>query len=230
MRGFTIVAGGWSKAVMAGLLVLVPGAAAADVSVFSKVRFPQDVKLPLEVSVGIVLVDFARINAREESFDIHGYLNLSWRVPSLAGKGQRRMFRDELWAPSIDFVNATEPVQLQNEAAFHVSDDGLVEERVRFGGRFASPLNLRRFPLDEQHLEVHIEPFERTIDEVVFRSTRPGSGGTRARSCPTGRSATCGPGAPRTTTRRSTRPAPASPWSSTSIAAARSTSGGSCCR
>ena len=74
------------------------------------------------------------------------------------------MFRDELWAPNIDFVNALEPVKLQNEAAFHVSDDGLVEERVRFSGRFASPLDLRRFPLDEQHLEVHIEPFERTVE------------------------------------------------------------------
>ena len=79
------------------------------------------------------------------------------------------MFREELWAPNIDFVNAIEPVKVQNEAAFHVSDDGTVEERVRFTGKFASPLNLRRFPLDEQRLEVYIEPFERTVDHVVFR-------------------------------------------------------------
>ncbi len=156
---------------LVGLLALMPGLAAAteDVSSFSKMRFPQDVKKPLEISVGAVLVDFARINAREESFDVQGYLNLSWRVPSLAGKGKRRMFRDELWAPNIDFVNALEPVKVQNEAAFHVADDGTVEERVRFSGKFASPLDLKRFPLDEQHLEVHIEPFERTVDEVIFR-------------------------------------------------------------
>ncbi len=158
----------------AGLWVMVLpglalGATADEVSSFSKVRFPQDVKLPLEISVGVVLIDFARINAREESFDIQGYMNLSWRVPSLAGKGNRRMFRDELWSPNIDFANAVEPVKVQNEAAFHVSDDGLVEERVRFTGKFTSPLDLKRFPLDEQQLEVHIEPFSRTVDEVVFK-------------------------------------------------------------
>ncbi len=166
----------WSGAGMAALLALMPGpapgAAADEVSAFTKVRFPHDVRLPLEISVGVVLVDFARINAREESFDIQGYLSLSWRVPSLAGKGKRRMFREELWAPNIDFVNALEPVKVQNEAAFHVSDDGLVEERVRFSGKFASPLDLKRFPLDEQHLEVHIEPFERDVGEVVFRVDR----------------------------------------------------------
>lgn len=160
--------------VVAGLLamILMPGlalGAADEVTAFSKVRFPQDVKLPLEVSVGMVVVDFARISAREESFDIQGYLNLSWRVPSLAGKGARRMFREDLWAPNIDFVNALEPVKTQNETAFHVSDDGLVEARVRFTGKFASPLDLRRFPIDEQHLEVHVEPFSRTVDEIVFR-------------------------------------------------------------
>jgi hypothetical protein len=158
---------------LAVLLVFVPelvlAAGADDVSAFSKVRFPNEVKLPLEVSVGMVLVDFARINAREESFDIQGYLSLSWRVPSLAGKGDRRMFRDELWSPNIDFVNALEPIKLQNEMAFNVSNDGLVEQRVRFSGKFDSPLNLRRFPLDAQRLEVLIEPFERDISEVIFR-------------------------------------------------------------
>jgi hypothetical protein len=158
-------------AVLAGMLALMtelaPGA--DDITTFTRVRFPQDVTLPLEVSVGAVVVDFARINAREESFDMQGYLNLSWRVPSLAGKGNRRMFREELWAPNIDFVNALEPVKVQNEVSFHVSDDGRVEERVRFSGKFASPLDLRRFPIDAQHLEIHIEPFERNVGEVIFR-------------------------------------------------------------
>ena len=167
-------AGGWKAGAARGLLVLLisalaPAMATDEVTTFTKVRFPPDVKLPLEISVGVVLVDFARINAREESFDIQGYLNLSWRVPSLAGKGDRRMFRDDLWAPNIDFVNAVEPVKTQNEAVFHVSDDGMVEERVRFTGKFSSPLDLKRFPLDEQHMEVHIEPFSRTVDEIVFK-------------------------------------------------------------
>lgn len=164
-------------AVLAGMLTMAGAAGPAlaralagdEVTTFSRVRFPADVKLPLEISVGAVLVDFARINAREETFDIQGYLNLSWRVPSLAGKGNRRMFREDLWAPNIDFVNAVEPVKVQNEVNFHVSNDGVVDERVRFSGRFSSSLDLRRFPLDEQHLEVHVEPFSRNVNEIIFR-------------------------------------------------------------
>ena len=166
---------------MAGLLLmpgLAPAMAADEVTSFSKVRFPQDVKLPLEVSVGVVLVDFARINAREESFDIQGYLNLSWRVPSLAGKGDRRMFRDELWAPNIDFVNALEPVKVQNEAVFHVSDDGMVEERVRF--RASSP---RRWTSggSRSTSSTWRSTSSRSSGPSTrssSRSTRPGSGGT----------------------------------------------------
>ncbi len=161
-------------AAVTGLLALLhavgPWASAGDdVTSFSRVRFPAEVKLPLEVSVGAVLVDFARINAREESFDIQGYLNLSWRAPSLAGKGNRRMFREDVWAPNIDFVNAIEPVKVQNELSFHVSNDGVVEERVRFSGKFSATLDLKRFPLDEQHLEVQIEPFSRNVNEIIFR-------------------------------------------------------------
>ncbi len=156
-------------AVLMAMPTVAVRGAADDLSTFTKVPFPPDAARPMEISVGMILVDFARINAREESFDISGYLSLSWKVPSLAGKGRRRMLRDDLWAPNIDFVNALEPVRLQNEVAFHVEDDGTVEERIRFSGKFATLLNLRRFPFDEQHLDVLIEPFERSVDDVVFR-------------------------------------------------------------
>ncbi len=159
--------------VVCAVLMVLPAVAARgaadDLSTFTKIPFPPDAARPMEISVGMILVDFARINAREESFDISGYLSLSWKVPSLAGKGRRRMLRDDLWAPNIDFVNALEPVRLQNEVAFHVENDGTVEERIRFSGKFATLLDLRRFPFDEQHLDVLIEPFERSVDEVVFR-------------------------------------------------------------
>src|SRR4051795_11358041 len=51
---------------------------------------PQDVHWPgeggrrIEVRLGIYVVDFARINLREESFDMAGYLDTSWTDPSLA--------------------------------------------------------------------------------------------------------------------------------------------------
>src|SRR3954451_4634242 len=66
-----------SYACVAGLVVLglASGSLADEVTSFSKVRFPEDVKRPLPISIGMVLIDFARINAREESFDIQGYMH-----------------------------------------------------------------------------------------------------------------------------------------------------------
>ena len=39
---------------------------------------------PVEVAIGFYAIDFARVTSREESFDVTGYLELSWRDPGLA--------------------------------------------------------------------------------------------------------------------------------------------------
>ena len=91
--------------------------------------------------------------------------------------------------------------------------------------------NLRRFPLDEQHLEIHIEPFERTVDDVVFKINPDRVGRYESAFLSDweivdvrGRLFDEPPH------RRSTRRGAGSRLSSRSIAAARSTSGGSCSR
>ena len=39
---------------------------------------------PVEVAIGFYALDFARVTSRDESFDITGYLEMSWRDPGLA--------------------------------------------------------------------------------------------------------------------------------------------------
>jgi hypothetical protein len=50
------------------------------------IHWPGEGGKKVEVSLGIVVVEFARINLREESFEMAGYLDTSWTDPSLALK------------------------------------------------------------------------------------------------------------------------------------------------
>ncbi len=135
--------------------------------------FPAHIPRPIVIDLGFYLIDFARVNGREESFDLQGYLTASWTDPAMARTpggptGERRFPPETLWACNYEFANAAEPVKIQNEAALVVEGNGRIHQRLRFGGKFSWPMNLRRFPFDHQTLTVLIEPFERQTQDVKF--------------------------------------------------------------
>src|SRR3954453_5450480 len=128
----------------------------------------------IKIPVGIVLIDFARINLREESFDMAGYLDTSWTDPGLVlkpieAKGKARRFRPgQIWAPALEFVNAVEQVVAEREGDLYVSDDGRVTQRIRFSHKFQSPLDLKRFPFDRQALSIVVAPFDPFARDLVL--------------------------------------------------------------
>jgi len=136
------------------------------------IRWPGEGGKRIRVSIGLYLVDFARINLREESFDMAGYLDSSWVDPTLAlGKGEssgkvRRFRPGQIWAPALEFVNAVEQVNTEREGDLYVADDGRVIQRTRFSHKFQSPLDLRRFPFDSQTLSILIVPFDPFAEDL----------------------------------------------------------------
>jgi hypothetical protein len=163
-------------------LALLAGAGEAGaqmtIGVHPRMPFPAHIPRPIKIDIGFYLIDFARIVAREETYDLQGYIIASWVDPELARKPgdrqgeERRFATDALWAPNYEFTNSVEPVKTQNEAALIVDDDGRITQRFRFAGKFAWPLDLRRFPFDSQTLTVVLEPFEREMKDIVF-NVRP---------------------------------------------------------
>lgn len=128
---------------------------------------------PVKVSIGFYILDFARITSRDESFDITGYLELSWRDPKTArskgqvkgeGQGQRRHAPGSIWTPRIYFENALEQPRYHFEPVVEADDDGLVTSWAIVSGKFSVAMDLRRFPFDRQVLPVRIGTFE---DESV---------------------------------------------------------------
>ncbi len=130
------------------------------------IHWPGEGGRRIRVSIGLYLVDFARINLRDESFDLAGYLDTTWTDPGLAlkpdeARGRVRRFRPgQIWAPALEFVNAVEQANTEREGDLYVADDGKVNQRIRFSHRFQSPLNLKRFPFDSQKLTIVVSPFD----------------------------------------------------------------------
>jgi hypothetical protein len=140
------------------------------------IHWPGEGGRRIKVSVGIVLIDFARINLREESFEMAGYLDTSWTDPGLVlkpslAKGKARRYRPgQIWAPALEFVNAVEQVVGEREGDLYVSDEGRVTQRIRFSHKFQSPMNLKRFPFDSQTLSIVVtafDPFAKDLELVI---------------------------------------------------------------
>jgi len=140
------------------------------------IHWPGEGGQRIKVAIGIELIDFARINLREESFDMAGYLDTSWTDPGLVLKadetrGKARRYRPgQIWAPALEFVNAVEQVVGEREGDLYVSDGGRVSQRIRFSHKFQSPLNLKRFPFDSQALSIVVaafDPFARDLELVI---------------------------------------------------------------
>ncbi len=103
---------------------------------------------PVEVGVGFHIVDFGRITAREESYDVTAHLELRWRDPRLArGAGDGK-----IWTPRLNFDNAAEAPKLHGDPRIEVDPDGWVTSRSILSLKLSTPLDLRKFPFDSQDL------------------------------------------------------------------------------
>ena len=138
---------------------------------------------PVKVHAGFFLVNLSGVSERNETFDADLYLNFRWQDSRLAFDGfePRRFLEDaavgrleEMWWPQLEFVNTAEP-KITNRA-LEISPDGSVRYEIGMTSEFRTDLDLRRFPFDRQTLEVRIESFLWTDDQMVFSpdSTRIG--------------------------------------------------------
>jgi hypothetical protein len=129
---------------------------------------------PVEVAIGFYAYDFARVTPRDESFDLTGYLELSWRDPRLelpaadraATKELRRMDAARVWTPKVYFENALEQPRQHADPVIEVDPDGMITSWSIVSGKFSSTLHLERFPFDRQRLAVRIGAFE---DESIMK-------------------------------------------------------------
>lgn len=130
---------------------------------------------PVRVAAGFFLVNLSGVAERDETFDADLYLSMRWRDPRLAfdGAAPHEYLEDEvvdrlrtMWQPQLEFVNTAEPT-ITNRA-LQIAPDGTVRYRLGLTSTFRANLDLRRFPFDRQTLEVRLESFTWTDEEMIF--------------------------------------------------------------
>jgi hypothetical protein len=119
---------------------------------------------PLEVVIGLHIVNIAAIDEVSEQFQLDAYLFERWKDPRLAysPEGPQDQVRNyavgQIWIPQLEMINAATPRE-RDEISIMVSPDGTVRYAERLLVRLSSKFVLRRFPFDEQRLVVIIHPF-----------------------------------------------------------------------
>jgi hypothetical protein len=144
-------------------------------AVVAAAETPPPVDRPVRVEVGFFLVNLSGVAERSETFDADVYLDFRWRDPRLAFDGtEPRRFLEEaavaqledMWWPQVELVNTAEP-DITNRA-LTIRPDGSVEYMLGLTSEFRTNLDLRRFPFDSQTLDIRVESFLWTVEDMVF--------------------------------------------------------------
>ncbi|MEN0061130.1 MAG: hypothetical protein AAGA48_03215 [Myxococcota bacterium] len=145
-----------------------------------KPHFVTPPEAPTEVGIALQVFEIAEIDPATNTFEMEGYLDLVWCDPRegfdpavvgtdreifLENDAEREL--DFIWWPDFYFVNEVGPRRTENRELI-LKPNGTVEYREKFGVRLAANYDMRRFPFDQQTLEVEIESFAWSTEDLRF--------------------------------------------------------------
>ncbi len=134
---------------------------------------PHPDREPVQVQVGVMIIDVIEINNVEESFKVDVVLQLQWQDPRLAATARGGTLQacqlglHEIWDPGLHLINRRRPITAQ-EPDLDIAADGTVRFRQRILAELSSPLNLHNFPFDVQRLKIQVASFEYGPQDVRF--------------------------------------------------------------
>ena len=130
--------------------------------------------------MGLFVTEITEIDPAENTFEMEGFLDMTWCDPRLAFTPEEMRVETEMflehdaerkleriWWPDIEMVNQAIPRQIENEELL-IYQDGIVEYREKFQARLATDFNMRRLPFDTQTLLVEIESFAWSGENLQF--------------------------------------------------------------
>lgn len=141
-----------------------------------------------EVSIGLFIIDLFKIDEARQCFEADFFIEFRWKDPHLVTSQSElpiasyRKNLEEIWHPAARIFNQRHLTK--NFETTVVAPDGTVVCGQRFHGLVTSPLNLRRFPFDQQTLHIQIMSFVFSPDEVQFVVNHHLTGRAEALSLP----------------------------------------------
>lgn len=159
-------------------LLVANGATAQEEPIF--VNPPAE---PTEVQLGLFLIGIDKIslpNSVFPTFDAELFLDMRWQDERLAFNANeagtdRKIFLeheaelelDRIWWPDIEIENG-EGIRQTENLELIIFADGMVEYEERFVATIETNFDMRKFPFDNQELEIDIESFIWDERFVVF--------------------------------------------------------------
>ena len=119
---------------------------------------------PINIAVGLHIINIASIDEVTEQFETDAYLFERWIDPRLAftpngpNDRERNYSVGQIWIPQLEMINAASP-RIRGDSSIRVAPDGTVNYAERSKVALSSRFALRRFPFDRQALLIIIHPF-----------------------------------------------------------------------
>ena len=143
----------------------------ADVNLSTR---PNQENGPTPIYVTVYVIDIENIDNLRQHFVTDFLLIVRWKDERLKGE-KRTANLDDIWWPNTNVLNGRDlSVLLPKRVEIH--EEGNVLYRQRYYGNMACPLDLRKFPFDEQTLPISIIPFGNTPDTIKLIFEHEGSG------------------------------------------------------
>lgn len=142
-------------------------------------------KNPVNVSVNIYFNRILNINTIDESYQIDGYMELSWYDESMKYEPIKRgekssmiyvndqvteLINSGLWFPTCEMKNVQGKREINN-MKIEIEPNGRLIYTERFYGTFSSNMDYKKFPFDKQKFNVVIESF--SYDKTMLSFTDP---------------------------------------------------------
>ena len=169
---FLGIAGG----VLIALTLASAPAISAEAGLITNRPPPRDV--PTRVSVGLYIIDVAKIDDAAQTFEADVFYTAKWRDERLRlppDSGDRLLSLWDVWQPAVMAVNRRD-MKGRTPDLVRVSADGDVTFELRGFVTLASPLDLRDFPFDVQQLEIDLASVRYGPDEVELTLDRDTTG------------------------------------------------------
>jgi Neurotransmitter-gated ion-channel ligand binding domain len=129
-----------------------------------------------EVGIGLFILEVVEVNEVDNTFTVESYMDNVWCDPRRPASGERETYVEEVakrqlgrgWMPDITFVNQVEKPVVENQELI-VEPDGTVEYRQKLNAKLEARYDLRRFPFDDQTLQLEVESFDWPVKNLQLR-------------------------------------------------------------
>jgi hypothetical protein len=127
---------------------------------------PGPENIPTDVLIELYVVDIAEINDGAQSFNASIFIEAKWKDQRLVSSNEKTTYNlKDVWNPDLQIINRGK-LFLSYPEIVEVDSEGTVVYKQRFIGDFSQPLDLHRFPVDQQKLEFQIVSAGYSPDEV----------------------------------------------------------------